>query len=354
MPLVRLQRLARLWNINGAQTGLTDFSGLIGNGALHVVLGPSGAGKTTLLRIIAGLEKPDSGTILFDEKDVTHVPAKDRDVSVVFQQSVPLPHISVAENLALPLQLRKVSKAEIKKRVEEMADKLGIRDWLERPALDLSGGEAQKVCLGRALIRQTSLLLLDEPFAHLDQPRRLEFRRFLKRLQNEFKTTIVFVTHDQAEASSLATECSVIIEGKNHQSGTFQSLCREPASASVAKFMGLPPMNTWPSNSFPFKFPQVDGECIIGVPAINLQTLSLPGFWKLRASDVVYESHGPMSIGHGIMANGLAVTFSIPADDEARASELDLFFDPERVFFFSATSGQRLDQSHGSALASGA
>jgi ABC-type sugar transport system ATPase subunit len=342
MPLVRLESLTRLWNVKGSQMGLRDFSGLIGNESLHVILGPSGAGKTTLLRIIAGLEKPGSGKIFFDDKEVTPLPAKDRDVSIVFQQSVPLPHISVAENLALPLQLRKIPKAEIHRKVQEMAEQLGISDWLERPALDLSGGEAQKVCLGRALIRRTSLLLMDEPFAHLDQPRRLEFRRLLKRLQKEFKTTIVFVTHDQAEASSLATECTVMIDGHNHQTGSFQTLCDEPASVSVAKFMGLPPMNTWPSNSLSFEFPGLNEECIVGVPAHNLFMRPQPGFLKVRATEVVYESHGSILLGHGTMDNGLSVTFSIPANDDIRASAVDLFLNPGQVLFFSEANGRRL------------
>ncbi|MDB6129412.1 MAG: transporter related protein [Verrucomicrobiales bacterium] len=343
MPLLRIEKLTRLFKSKGAASGLRDFSGVIENKSLHVVLGPSGAGKTTLLRVIAGLEKTDSGRLFFDEKEVTNLPARDRDVAVVFQQATPLPHLTVAENLALPLQLRRLPSSEIDRKVQGISEKLGIQDWLHRQATELSGGEAQKVCLGRALIRETSLLLMDEPFAHLDQPRRIEFRRLLKHLQRETGTTIIFVTHDQAEASSLANHCTVIINGANQQTGSFDQLQRLPDSVSVASFIGIPTMNLWPSTSLSPQIPQLRDRTTIGVPGHQLSRNSAPGLVRLQVRDVIYETHGAMALGFGTtVEKGLRVTFSAPVNDTIQNANIDLFFDPRQALLFSSETGLRM------------
>ena len=218
-----------------------DFS--IEDGEFIVVLGPSGCGKTTLLRIIAGLERPTSGTILFDGKDVTHLPPAKRDIGMVFQNYALYPHMTVYENLAFPLRLKKVPKEEIDRRVKEIATVLKIDRHLHKKPRQLSGGQRQRVALGRALIKRPKLFLFDEPLSNLDANLRTEMRAEIGRLHREFQTTSVYVTHDQVEAMSLADRILILNRGKIEQYADPLTVYNEPASAFVASFVGSPPMN---------------------------------------------------------------------------------------------------------------
>ena len=208
-----------------------------------VVLGPSGCGKTTTLRLIAGLEEPDEGEIWLGERNVTRLPPRARDVAMVFQSYALYPHLTVAENIAFPLRVRKVPTGEAARRVQEAATKLGLEGLLERRPRTLSGGERQRVALARAIVREPNAFLMDEPLSNLDAQLRLETRGELKRLQHELRATTVYVTHDQAEAMTMAHRVAVMAGGLLQQVDTPANVYNHPANRFVAGFLGSPPMN---------------------------------------------------------------------------------------------------------------
>ncbi|MGO9202837.1 MAG: ABC transporter ATP-binding protein [Limisphaerales bacterium] len=207
------------------------------------LVGPSGCGKTTLLRMIAGLEEPTSGTVAIDGQVVNDVPAKDRQVAMVFQHHALYPHLSAYENLAFGLRLRKCPPAEIERRVNAAAQVLGLTGCLERRPRELSGGQHQRVALGRALVRQPKVFLLDEPLSNLDVPMRAQLRAEIARLQARLGTTAVYVTHDQAEAMMLGQRLAVMKEGVIQQVAEPEFVYRHPANLFVAGFIGFPAMN---------------------------------------------------------------------------------------------------------------
>jgi multiple sugar transport system ATP-binding protein len=213
------------------------------DGELLAIVGPSGCGKTTTLRLIAGLETPDAGNILLDGKPLAGVPPQDRDVAMVFQDHALFPHLTVFENMALGLRLRKFPRAEIGAQVKAAADMLGLTALLERRPAELSGGECQRAALGRALTRHPRVFLLDEPLSNLDAPLRLQLRGEIARLRRRLGATMIFVTHDQAEALALADTVAVMKDGAVRQSAPPREIYRHPASRFVAGFIGSPPMN---------------------------------------------------------------------------------------------------------------
>ena len=210
---------------------------------LLVMLGPSGCGKTTALRMLAGLEEPDGGDIRIGGRSVLGLEPKDRDVALVFQSYALYPHLTAAENIGYPLKVRSLTKADQQKRVDRVADMLGIRHLLPRRPAQLSGGEQQRVALARAIVREPRVFLMDEPLSNLDAKLRVHTRTELKTLQRELGTTMVFVTHDQAEAMSLAHRIAVLDHGVLQQVGTPDEVYDRPANLFVAEFIGSPPMN---------------------------------------------------------------------------------------------------------------
>ncbi|RLE75592.1 MAG: sugar ABC transporter ATP-binding protein [Thermoprotei archaeon] len=208
-----------------------------------VLLGPSGSGKTTTLRIIAGLETPDEGEIYIGGQLVNDLPPKDRDVAMVFQSYALYPHMTVYENLAFPLKIRKFPKAEIDKKVKEVAELLRISHLLNRKPKQLSGGEQQRVALGRALVREPKVFLMDEPLSNLDAKLRVYMRAELKKMQKELGITTIYVTHDQAEAMTMADRIAVYNQGRIQQMATPGELYHKPANLFVAGFIGSPGMN---------------------------------------------------------------------------------------------------------------
>lgn len=215
----------------------------IENGELIVFLGPSGCGKTTTMRMIAGLETPDSGHIFIGERDVTFVAPKDRRVAMVFQNFSMYPSMTVYENIAFPLQAMKMPKAEIDQRVRQSAELVGVTALLKRGVRQVSGGEAQRVSLARAMVRRPEVFLMDEPLSSLDAKLRVQMRTEIKRLHLETKSTIVFVTHDQEEAMTLGDRIVVMNQGQVQQVGTPQEVFFEPRNLFVANFVGTPAMN---------------------------------------------------------------------------------------------------------------
>jgi multiple sugar transport system ATP-binding protein len=212
-------------------------------GELLAIVGPSGCGKTTTLRLIAGLETPDAGSILLDGKPLAGVPPQNRDVAMVFQDHALFPNLTVFENMALGLRLRKFPRAEIGAQVKAAADMLGLTALLERRPAELSGGECQRAALGRALTRHPRVFLLDEPLSNLDAPLRLQLRGEIARLRRRLGATMIFVTHDQAEALALADTVAVMKDGSVRQLAAPREVYRRPASRFVAGFIGSPPMN---------------------------------------------------------------------------------------------------------------
>ncbi|MCE4599493.1 MAG: ABC transporter ATP-binding protein [Desulfurococcales archaeon] len=234
-----------------------------------ILLGPSGCGKTTTLRLVAGLEYPDEGSILIDGEDVTYSEPKDRNVAMVFQNYALYPNMSVYDNIAFPLKIRKkqlgITDDEIRKSVTEVARLLRIEDLLNRKPSQLSGGQQQRVALARALVRRPKIWLMDEPLSNLDALLRIAMRAELKRLQKELGITTIYVTHDQAEAMSMADRIAVMNKGRVIQVGDPKEVFLEPRHVFVATFLGSPPMNII--------------ECVIEAIDNGL-LLSCPGFTK--------------------------------------------------------------------------
>lgn len=232
----------------GELPAVSDLSIDIGSGEFIVLLGPSGAGKTTTLRLVAGLERPDAGQIHIAGRDVTALAPALRDVAFVFQQYSLYPHLTVFDNLAFPLRspMHPTPEAEIRRKVTEVATKLRIADKLQNPATKLSGGQMQRVAIGRALVRDPALYLMDEPLSSLDAKLRNDLRLELKRIQQDLGATMLYVTHDQIEALTMATRIGVLEHGRLVQVGTPRQIYEDPISSYVAARLGTPRINLLP------------------------------------------------------------------------------------------------------------
>ncbi|HWR83786.1 MAG TPA: ABC transporter ATP-binding protein [Candidatus Deferrimicrobium sp.] len=222
---------------------LRDISVELAEGELLVLLGPSGCGKSTLLRLIAGLEEPDSGEIFIGQRRIDKLRPKERGVGLVFQNYALYPHMTVEKNLSFPLTIAEISSSEIKRRVREVAELLGLSDKLPSRPAQLSGGERQRVALGRALIRQPSVFLFDEPLSNLDADLRTRMRREIVSLQKQLRITTIHVTHDQSEALTMGDRIALLHQGRIAQLGTPQKLYHQPANLFVARFIGQPQIN---------------------------------------------------------------------------------------------------------------
>ncbi len=231
-----------------------------------VLLGPSGCGKTTALRIAAGLEEPSGGEIHIGERVVTDVPAKDRDLAMVFQNYALYPHMSVYDNIAFGLRMRKYSKDEIDRLVRDAASTLGISEFLKRKPGQLSGGQRQRVALGRAIVRRPQVFLMDEPLSNLDSKMRVQMRAELIRLHRELSATFIYVTHDQVEAMTMGSRVAVLEGGRLQQVGSPQDVYDRPANLFVAGFIGSPAMNLLDAEPV-----QIDGRAGAGVNGIDVQ-----------------------------------------------------------------------------------
>ena len=250
MAKVELKNLFKTYNKK--IKALHDINFTIEDGQFFVLLGPSGAGKTTTLRCVAGLEKIDSGSVLFDNESVTDDQPASRDVSFVFQQFSLYPHYTVYENLAFPLRspMRKLPEEEIQKKIENISKMLKISNKLKNKATELSGGEMQRVAIGRALVRRPNIYLMDEPLSSLDAKLRESLRVELKNIQTNLNATILYVTHDQAEATTLADKIGVLKEGKIVQIGTPEEIYENPNSIYVSQRLGSPKINVLPGSLF--------------------------------------------------------------------------------------------------------
>jgi multiple sugar transport system ATP-binding protein len=236
-----------VWKKFGDFTALNDLNIEIQDKEFLVLVGPSGCGKTTALRCLAGLEEITQGRILIGDKPVNDVAPKDRDIAMVFQSYALYPHMSVFDNMAFGLKLRKVPKDQIKKRVEEAAGILGIEALLKRKPRELSGGQRQRVAVGRAIVREPKVFLFDEPLSNLDAKLRVQTRAEISKLHHRLQTTFIYVTHDQTEAMTMASRIAVMNKGILQQLDTPQNLYDRPANLFVAGFIGSPSMNFFPA-----------------------------------------------------------------------------------------------------------
>lgn len=230
----------------GTVKALDGIDLVIEEGLFVVLLGPSGCGKTTLMRCISGLEKLTEGRVLFDDKDVTNIAPKDRNVSMVFQSYAVWPHMKVRDNIAYPLKLKKVPKKEINERVSWVSDLLHITELLDRFPSQLSGGQRQRVAVARAIVHKPKVLLMDEPLSNLDALLRVRMRSELKKLHEQVKVTTIYVTHDQTEAMTMGDKIAIMNAGKIIQYSTPEEIYKKPKTVFVAGFVGSPQMNFLP------------------------------------------------------------------------------------------------------------
>ena len=307
MAEIRLQGVTKIFDRRVRAVDNVDLT--IADQEFVVLLGPSGCGKTTLLRMVAGLEYPESGRIEIGGRDVTDLPPRKRDIAMVFQSYAVFPHLTVFDNIAFGLKMKKTPKAEIKRRVEEAAALVELSPFLERYPAQLSGGQRQRVAVARAIVMQPAVLLMDEPLSNLDALLRLNFRAELKRLVRELKTTTIYVTHDQVEALSLGDRIAVMREGRIVQVGTPTEVYDRPATEFVGGFIGNPPMNflrghlerqdgrAWVAIGeqripAPESLATKDGEVLVGIRAENIEALSEPAPDSIQTRVDVVEPLG--------------------------------------------------------------
>jgi ABC-type sugar transport system ATPase subunit len=368
MPAVVLEQVTKVFP--GATVAVDGLSLDISDGEFMILVGSSGCGKTTALRMIAGLEKPTKGTIRIGERIVNEVSARDRDIAMVFQNYALYPHMTVYRNLAYPLRQQRVRRGEIDRRVNEIAQMLGLEALMKRRPGQLSGGQRQRVAMGRALVREPEVFLLDEPLSNLDAKLRVQMRAGLKRLHGRLGVTTVYVTHDQVEAMTLGDRIAVLSEGRLQQLGPPQEVYDSPANVFVAGFIGSPPMNLLRGSAsggrvkageFVVERAGVpDGDLVVGLRPEAL-TPAVDGMPAIDFRVDVVEPLGDELIVHGSLAAELitassdeaeassiapengstveAVARLDPRDRPAEGSVIRLGVEPDQVHVFNARTG---------------
>ncbi len=318
----------------GAHRALDGIDLEIADGECLVLLGPSGCGKTTLLRLVAGLERADAGRIWIGDRIVNDVSPAERDVAMVFQNYALYPHFTVRQNIAFSLRARRVASSTIESRVQATASRLGLETLLDRRPAELSGGQQQRVALARAIVRNPAAYLMDEPLSNLDAQLRLHTRTELKRLHQELGATMVYVTHDQAEAMTLGTRIAILQHGSIVQLGSPIELYRKPVNTFVATFLGSPSMNLLPETR--------DGSRVtIGVRPEDIEVTPTPiDAWD-AARVVVVEPVGNETLVT-LECRDQQLTARIAADREVHpGQQVWIRLAPERLLLFDP-SGKRL------------
>ncbi len=335
MASISLQGLTKRF---GATTAVEGLDLEVKDGEFFVLLGPSGAGKSTTLRLIAGLEQPEVGHILMDGQDISGRFPAARDCAFVFQQYSLYPHLSVYDNLAFPLRspMRRTPEDKIRERVQEVASLLHIESKLERKATALSGGEMQRVAIGRALVRSPKVFLMDEPLSSLDARLREELRVELKRIQKRTGSTVIYVTHDQVEATTLADRIGILEAGKIQQVGTPIEVYEQPATLQVAQRLGSPVINTlpahWPSLQAP------DGAVHAAIRPEDVQLADADDAIPCRVIEASLLKHNMVVESHGIEIHVHTAPDAVfhPGDT------VSIRCAPERCLYFD-TAGRRLN-----------
>ena len=374
----------------GGVVAVDDISLEIESGEFLVLVGPSGCGKSTLLRMIAGLEDVTEGTIAIDARDVTELPPRARDIAMVFQSYALYPHMTVRENLGYGLRVRKTSRDETKRRVEQVAELLGLDDFLDRRPAALSGGQRQRVAMGRAIVREPKAFLMDEPLSNLDAKLRVSMRAQLASLHSRLGTTTIYVTHDQTEAMTLGQRVAVMRDGRIQQVDTPQTLYSRPANLFVAAFIGSPAMNLveaqldagsiafagfhvpLPAGSHPRA---TNGRIVVGIrpEAFTDAAFSDASLPRLDVDVEVVEDLGaethvifpvdaaPVDVSGAhetdeaqTLLAGARTVFTARLDPQTTARvgrPLQLAVDPARFHYFDPATGDRLVQAEAPALA---
>ena len=344
----------------GQTTAVDGLNLEIAQGEFVVLLGPSGCGKTTTLRMLAGLEAADAGDIFIGEQRVNDIPTPRRDIAMVFQSYALYPHMSVAENIAYPLKIRKTPRDETDRRVRRVANMLEIEPLLARKPRELSGGERQRVALARAVIREPRVYLMDEPLSNLDAKLRVHMRGELKRLQHDLRTTTIYVTHDQAEAMTLAHRVAIMHGGKLQQFDTPMTIYNRPANRFVAEFVGSPSMNfiegrldlaarVFAANGLAFPLADAHlarfregGPAAMGIRPEYLRVSPAPRDGAFPASVYVTELMGNETFVFLNVGSDKMIARA-PADFRAEiGAPVWVEFDMERADFFSAETGERV------------
>ncbi len=337
----------------GKVNALKNINLEIEPGSFFVLLGPSGCGKSTLLNIIAGIEKPSFGEIYFNEKPVVSgdnkifIPPKERDVAMVFQSYALYPHMTVFENIAFPLKISKLNKDEIKRKVYEASEILELKNLLEAKPKELSGGQRQRVALGRAIVRNPSVLLLDEPLSNLDAMLRINMRSELKSLQRKLNITTIYVTHDQTEALSLGDKIAVIKDGEVQQIGNPDQIYEDPRNLFIAKFLGSPPINIFEEQFFEY----ISNKTDITKNRTNFIAGIRPEQIKITEKDKG-RFNAKIKMISSLGSEKLAYLSAVNTDFVAKVSpeaildeniEIGISFLKENVFVFEKSSGKRID-----------
>jgi ABC-type sugar transport system ATPase subunit len=351
MSKVAVEALAKDF---GAVRVLAPIDLTIADGEFLVIVGASGCGKSTLLRLIAGLETPSAGRILIDDRDVTATDPARRGVAMVFQSYALYPHLTVAQNIAFPLQMAKVDRATITAKVAAVAATLELTALLDRRPRTLSGGQRQRVSIGRAIVRDPAVLLLDEPLSNLDTALRVRMRHELARLHQALGTTMVYVTHDQVEAMTLANRIVVMARGHVEQVGAPVELYRRPATIEVARTIGSPPINLLPvtiaATGPTARVTLANGVEVAvaaAVPAPDLGRAATLGVRPehLRPHDdgafgghvELFEQLGPLSFAHLGSGDAVPLVAQLPSDRAVTLSEAIRFVvDPTDALLFDA------------------
>jgi multiple sugar transport system ATP-binding protein len=353
-----------VWKKFGEVVAVKDLALEIRDGEFMVLVGPSGCGKTTSLRMIAGLEEITEGTLRIGDRVVNNVPPKDRDIAMVFQSYALYPHMTVRDNLAFGLKLRKTPKDEIKKRVQDAAAMLSLEKLLDRKPRELSGGQRQRVALGRAIVREPAVFLMDEPLSNLDAKLRVQTRAEIARLHQRLKVTTVYVTHDQVEAMTMGQRIAVMSEAVLQQVGTPQALYDHPVNRFVAGFIGSPAMNfinvdvtasgdqaglTGPAWAVPlpehFRGRVSGNTAVLGIRPEHLELVTSAPAGLMRGNADVVEYLGNEELIH-VNAGGQDIVAVVDSEHRVRPGDaLELKVPLDKVHLFDPETGLSLSDA---------
>ncbi len=363
MARIELKNVSKFYDPH--QPVIENLNLTVNDAEFLVLVGPSGCGKSTTLRLIAGLETASAGKIFIADKLVNALPPKDRDISMVFQNYSLYPHMTVYDNMAFGLKLRKYSREKIRERVQEAADILEIGPLLNRKPKQLSGGQRQRVALGRAIVRKPQVFLFDEPLSNLDAKLRLQMRAEIKKLHQQLQITMVYVTHDQVEAMTMGDRIAVMKDGIIHQLDTPLNVYREPADLFVAGFIGSPAMNfirtviapdqTLRSDALALELPLLPEyreyllnnpgkDVVIGIRPENLTTLApAQPFIKIQAELELLEPLGNATILY-LKKDTQSITCVCHQFDEKLAAQqyLDIYLNPANIDLFDGQTTKRI------------
>ncbi|RLG88616.1 MAG: sugar ABC transporter ATP-binding protein [Thermoprotei archaeon] len=358
MVSVKLDKVSKYF---GKVKAVDEVTLHVKDGEFVTLLGPSGCGKTTTLLMIAGIYKPTKGRIYFDEMDVTEIPPKDRNVGMVFQSYALYPHMTVYNNIAFPLKLKKVPRNEIDRKVKEVAKLLKIDHLLDRKPAQLSGGQQQRVALARALVKEPDVLLLDEPLSNLDALLRVYMRAELKRLQKTLGITAIYVTHDQVEALSMSDRIVVMKDGKIQQIGSPDEIYSKPSNTFVANFIGTPPMNLIPCRVVEGKTLECPGFKYVMKDEIAEKILKdhEEVYFGIRPEDIIISNKDESDVeAHVLVVEpiGRDLVLTIQLEEEYTikvlappsininpGSKIYLKFRKEKIHLFDKKTGQRIE-----------